>query len=1065
MTSLATDAYFREANAALIRGDVFEALKYYTHIASDISRGHPIAFLHRSLCYLILDLPSLAVHDAYRALIAAEWAIANPKFFKQQSQIFIYKSLVEEAVEKKLLWAIEPTCRLADNSTLLGQDLCSLRISGRATLKACERDDCTAMEHPAVPSWGSAPLPKMHQPKYFKAVILSYSVLEDVIAKARYRLALALWKCGGGAIRTALDIVADAMLDLDRKTQENELAQFNMLRRTIFEYMERHNDYEDRHGIDRKHGIDGLMDTRFTRIKRQLYPLDHNSLTIDNIVEVLPQIDSCLENTIGPGYGLRAYPREGFTPRLALYIISQPSSATDFWAERTFLNASTVEAGKNFMYCYACAAGMTVDNLSCSRAIQAASTGIITDDDAPDSSEGDPPRIYEDVDAQSPGDRSDHHQSHDAAEAQQYSGSSGPSERRWRDGHVEEQSIQGADHSQRLKGGADRQSTDGDGDAIIYAEHPQPPRERSEGELSDETITGEYSIFPPGHTADMSFYIPTHRLPLASLYAESTPPKTPQAQSSPNQPLSESAKANKAYKLDFQFCVDCNESWFCSDACFRAVSEGYHRPICNKGLEEATTNTILPHQWRRHTDEENTEVDDKPGTVPLPARQMCVLLTMLRTLSYCYQRGQIPAEQPWYQLMDAKLALPKYNAETWKWNGSWTDDTVALDKIFPSILKPFETPSTDAAVSKEELDDDGTMPWSFENNVVRPLYYLYSMAPEEHDGCDTILDAYHFDGWMIETLFAKIETGLRITPHCRKQMTYKKGKLHDVKYDAFPDRLKLSDDVDDVDLRWRKEHNLAARAWVATLHPLLNCVRVAEKGEDANVKFCEDAGTVFALPLTASDPENAAPSGAEYSSSDKMDTGSAPDPAPFSVQLSTPRIRARSELVRIKEITGPTHKQRSRHDSIVNMEDLPSESVNRRKAHSRRPPRLTSSGAHTVNVLDDFTCAKFRGGFLPHHNTQGHHEDLSNYDADFEDDDVDMADTMRGAAETVFMYGGDTDEDEVATVADEENDTEEPMDIDDEDDLRRPDAEEEDMMREIGWDGQIASPPPSSDGC
>jgi hypothetical protein len=59
-----TRPVFQHANYYLSNNKPKDALELYTKILGEISPGHPVAFLNRSLCYLLLDFPSLAVIDA-----------------------------------------------------------------------------------------------------------------------------------------------------------------------------------------------------------------------------------------------------------------------------------------------------------------------------------------------------------------------------------------------------------------------------------------------------------------------------------------------------------------------------------------------------------------------------------------------------------------------------------------------------------------------------------------------------------------------------------------------------------------------------------------------------------------------------------------------------------------------------------------------------------------------------------------------------------------------------------------------------------------------------------------
>ena len=86
------------------------ALKQYTKIL-ETSPGHPVAFLNRCLCYLILGFPNLAVFDAHRALLAVE-AInrKNPDDINGRSNLYNLHLYTQEADEDEDSWKTEPSC-------------------------------------------------------------------------------------------------------------------------------------------------------------------------------------------------------------------------------------------------------------------------------------------------------------------------------------------------------------------------------------------------------------------------------------------------------------------------------------------------------------------------------------------------------------------------------------------------------------------------------------------------------------------------------------------------------------------------------------------------------------------------------------------------------------------------------------------------------------------------------------------------------------------------------------------------------------------------------------------
>lgn len=62
-----------DANRLVHKGDYIAALKLYDRLLDE--RSHPAYYLNRSLCYIAVDQPHLAVNDALRAYMMAQSVI------------------------------------------------------------------------------------------------------------------------------------------------------------------------------------------------------------------------------------------------------------------------------------------------------------------------------------------------------------------------------------------------------------------------------------------------------------------------------------------------------------------------------------------------------------------------------------------------------------------------------------------------------------------------------------------------------------------------------------------------------------------------------------------------------------------------------------------------------------------------------------------------------------------------------------------------------------------------------------------------------------------------------
>ena len=147
-----------------------EALRIYTSVASS---GHPVALVNRSLCYLLLNRPELAAMDAERAYrlsfdtrTGAEGGMISAQLDDYATCCYKAGSAPWVASSKHILTGLEMPLRLTE-----------LAITNTPYTAVKARS-------------GSTP-----------------NAFHDLRVKALFRLAYALWKCGGGAQRSALTVL------------------------------------------------------------------------------------------------------------------------------------------------------------------------------------------------------------------------------------------------------------------------------------------------------------------------------------------------------------------------------------------------------------------------------------------------------------------------------------------------------------------------------------------------------------------------------------------------------------------------------------------------------------------------------------------------------------------------------------------------------------------------------------------------------------------------------------------------------------------------------------------
>jgi len=103
-------------------------------------------------------------------------------------------------------------------------------------------------------------------------------------------------------------------------------------------------------------------------------------------------------------------------------------------------------------------------------------------------------------------------------------------------------------------------------------------------------------------------------------------------------------------------------------------------------------------------------------------------------------------------------------------------------------------------------------------------------------GAELALDVKNFDGWVINTLSAKIEATMRITKHPRMRKTFNQHGELTRQAPYMPLNLENSTPselaTDDKDV------------WVGSLHPLASLIRPAEDGEEINVLVRKNDGSL-----------------------------------------------------------------------------------------------------------------------------------------------------------------------------------------------------------------------------
>ena len=333
-----TDDLMHRANAHLSTRQPYQALPLYTKILSSSFPGHPCAFLNRSLAYLALDYPELAVADAYRAAMSSygmrkSSTLPGDRMLKAVAKYTRSENLAKQSGEP---WATEPTCypgpawlRVPLAAIFLDVDQIRLESSARQSV-------CMVLE-----------------------------------LKAIYRMAYALWQCGGGALSDALGLLCDAKASY-KLTSEEEFSIVSLGNEIMSEIdgamtsdgrdMQEQSEIDPSYqrpanaGKEKGFGVRDVMRRRYAWVKREVYPWNKHQpdLTDPSVVETLNRAT----DDISLGSQLGLLPLEpGRVPRLALFSTGDIEPGSTLLTEVSSLQVTNTSTGQTTsMYCNNCAA-------------------------------------------------------------------------------------------------------------------------------------------------------------------------------------------------------------------------------------------------------------------------------------------------------------------------------------------------------------------------------------------------------------------------------------------------------------------------------------------------------------------------------------------------------------------------------------------------------------------------------------------------------------------------------------------------------------------------------------
>lgn len=318
-----------------------------------------------------------------------------------------------------------------------------------------------------------------------------------------------------------------------------------------------------------------------------------------------------------------------------------------------------------------------------------------------------------------------------------------------------------------------------------------------------------------------------------------SPPRSPTAPRTPTP----SPPQMRPGEADFRLCSSCGEVAFCSDEC-EVQCSAFHNPLCTTWTESEL------REAHRNKKAWNSTIDDPNGDLSHHPKMRCIHdLLFIRLVAIAIESDGHP------------LAL---NEVRYLNGGLWPRPVPSLS---PAHLDPSNLYGHTTTPPPQPATNRKSLPWSFESHVVRPLRYLARIGIDPHL---LFQDLEKWDGWVINTLYAKIEHSVRVTRGLRRAKVYDESgdvvwlggrggpnflerirdaesavRLGEQDRGVYQEEEEREKDRED---RRRRDNEV----WIGSLHPVLSMVSFAdeERGERANVNIVE-GGKVECVAFSA----------------------------------------------------------------------------------------------------------------------------------------------------------------------------------------------------------------------
>ena len=274
---------------------------------------------------------------------------------------------------------------------------------------------------------------------------------------------------------------------------------------------------------------------------------------------------------------------------------------------------------------------------------------------------------------------------------------------------------------------------------------------------------------------------------------------------------------------EFHICSQCCEAPCCSSDCFCRGGD-FHTILCASGVEAGIRSTYL-HASKSL---KNSVDNEASHALFIHPKARCLYdLLLVRIIALAADKDVSPLELNEIRWLSGDL-LPSPTPH---------EEDKATTDLFSYSSSPLSSP----------VRNTKRLPWTFTNNVVRPIQYLREI------GLDSMTSLDRRDGWIMNTLYAKIMHSTRIST---------RGARHAKMYDHVGRLVSEQSPTDEgtlnrcfgagsvpastlVDEHPRPSEKADQDVWVGTIHTVFAMVGVADEGvgESANV-IVKDEGIV-----------------------------------------------------------------------------------------------------------------------------------------------------------------------------------------------------------------------------